>query len=138
MRRYELTDAQWNLIAPLLSRHGRTAKLGDRNFINAVVYLLKTGTPWRDLPERFGNWKTIFNRFNNWSKQGRWKRIFEALHMEVDKTGSLVDATIVRAHLDAAGGKGGPGLMTWVVHVVDSPRRSTQSSTPRGDRSTSS
>jgi hypothetical protein len=58
--------------------------------------------------------------------------------MEVDETGSLVDATIVRAHLDAAGGKGGSRAMTWVVHVVDSPRRSTQLSTPRGDRSMSS
>ena len=126
MRRHELTDAQWKVIAPLIPHHGRTSQRGDRSFINAVVFILKTGMPWRDLPERFGNWKTVFNRFANWSKRGLWKRIFEALRMKVDKTGSLVDATIVRAHLDAAGGKGGPKSMTWVVHVVDSPRKSTR------------
>jgi transposase len=127
MRRHELTDAQWELIAPLIAHRGRSSKLGDRCFVNAVIFLLKTGTPWRDLPERFGNWKTVFNRFANWSRKGQWKAIFEALQLKVDKKGSLVDATIVRAHLDAAGGKGGSWPTTWVIHVVDSPPRSTPS-----------
>lgn len=127
MRRHELTDAQWKRIEPLLHRYGRKSQKGDRNFINAVVYVLKTGTPWRDLPERFGKWKTIYNRFNNWSKAGHFERIFKALQMELDDTGSL------GAHQDAAGGKGGSNSTTWVVHVVDSPPKSTRSSTPRAD-----
>jgi transposase len=127
MRRHELTDEQWAKIEPLVHRYGRTSKLGDRNFINAVVYVMKTGTPWRDLPERFGNWKSVYNRFANWSKAGHFERIFKALRMEVDETGSLVDATIARAHQDACGGKGGSSSTLWVVHVVDSPRKSTRS-----------
>jgi transposase len=137
MRRHELTDKQWKKIEPLIHRYGRKSSLGDRNFINAIVYVLKTGTPWRDLPERFGNWKTIYNRFANWAKAGHFERIFKELQFELDDTGSLVDATIARAHQDASGGKGGSNSTTWVVHVVDSPPRSTRSSTPRGDRSTS-
>lgn len=138
MRRHELTDAQWKKIEPLIHRYGRKSKKGDRNFINAVVYALKTGTPWRDLPERFGKWKTIYNRFYNWSKAGHFERIFKALQMELDDAGSLVDATIARAHQDAAGGKGGSKSTVWVVHVVDSQQKSTPSSMPKGGRSTSS
>jgi len=121
MRRHELSDTQWNKLEPFIHRYGRKSKLGDRNFINAVFYILKTGTPWRDLPMRFGNWKTIYNRFANWSKAGRFERIFKALQLELDDTGSLVDGTIARAHQDAAGGKGGSNSTVWVVHVVDSP-----------------
>lgn len=138
MHRHELTDEQWAKIEPLVHRYGRTSKLGDRSFINAVVFVLKTGTPWRDLPERYGNWKTVYNRFANWSKAGHFERIFKALQMRMDRTGSLVDATIARAHQDAAGGKGGPRSTVWVVHVVDSPPRSTRSSTGRDGHSTSS
>jgi transposase len=138
MHRHELTDAQWQKVQGLVHRRGRTAKLGDRSFVNAVIFVLATGTPWRDLPDRYGPWKTVYNRFANWSKAGRFRRIFEALQVRVNKEGSLIDATIARAHQDAAGGKGGPRPTTWVVHVVDSRRRSTRSSMPRGVRFTSS
>ena len=126
MRRHELTDTQWEKLQPLVHRYGRKSKRGDRNFINAVVYILKTGTPLRDLPSRFGNWKTIYNRFANWSKAGHFESIFKALQMELDETGSLVDGSIARAHQDAAGGKGGSNSTVWVVHVVDSPPKSTR------------
>ena len=125
MRRHELSDSQWKKIEPFIHRYGRKSKLGDRNFLNAVIYVLKRGTPWRDLPERFGRWKTIYNRFANWSKAGRFERIFNALQMDLDDTGSLVDGTIARAHQDAAGGKGGSNSTVWVVHVVDSPPKYT-------------
>lgn len=138
MHRHELTDSQWQKVEPLIHRHGRGSKLGDRSFVNAVIFALKTGTPWRDLPERYGNWKTVYNRFAQWSKAGRFERIFRALQMRVDRIGSLVDATIARAHQDAAGGKGGPKSTIWVVHVVDSRRRSTPSSTAKAVRCTSS
>jgi len=127
MRRHELTDNQWKRVEPLIHRHGRKSKLGDRSFINAVVYVLKTGTPWRDLPERFGHWKSVYNRFANWSKAGRFERIFKALQIDLDNTASLVDGTITRAHQDASGGKGGSNSISWVVHVVGSPQRSTLS-----------
>lgn len=106
--------------------------------MNAVVFALMTGTPWRDLPERYGNWKTVYNRFALGSKAGRFERIFRALQVQIDRTGSLVDATIARAHQDAAGGKGGLKSTTWVVHVVDSRRRSTPSSMAEVVRFTSS
>lgn len=119
VRRHALTDNQWAKIESLLdaSRPGPKAKIGDRSFIDAVIYRAKTGIPWRDLPERFGPWKSIYNRFNNWAKAGIWELLFAALSIEVDEfdeeEGSIVDATIVRAHQDAAGGKGGSKKMLW-------------------------
>ena len=138
MHRHALSDSQWKKIEPFIHRYGRRSKRGDRNFADAVIYILKTGTPWRDLPGRFGNWKTVYNRFANWSKAGRFELIFKALQIDPDDTGSLVDASIARAHQDAAGGKGGSNSTVRVVHVVDSPQKSTLSSTQKGDRSTSS
>ena len=81
---------------------------GDRNFVNAVVWIAKTGAPWRDLPERFGPWKTIFNRFSEWAKAGRWDGIFKALAISDDDVGSLMDGSVIRAHQDSCGGEGGP------------------------------
>ena len=108
MRRHELADAQWELISGLVTRQrGRPSDLGDRNFINAVVWIAKTGAPWRDLPERFGPWKTIFNRFSEWAKAGRWDAIFKALAITDDEVGSLIDGSVIRAHQDSCGGKGG-------------------------------
>ena len=112
MARHELSDKQWRKLESILdsSRPGPKPKIGDRQFINAVLYRAKTGIPWRDLPDRYGSWKSVYNRFNNWSKAGIWELLFAALSIELDdedEEGSIVDATIVRAHLDAAGEKGG-------------------------------
>ena len=115
MHRHELTDVQWKRIEPLLPRHGRRSNRGDRSFLNAVVWLMKTGSPWRDLPDRYGNWKTVYNRFANWAKAGHWERIFKALQIRIDPGGSLLDASIARAHQDAAGGKGGSNPMLWAA-----------------------
>lgn len=115
MRRHALTDDQWARIEPLLpqKRTGPVSKLGDRMFIDAVLYRAKTGVPWRDLPERFGPWKSVYNRFSNWSRRGVWELLFVALSIEVDDEGSIVDGSVVRAHQDAAGGKGGSRQMLW-------------------------
>ena len=118
-------------------RRGPEPKLDDRTFIDAVLYRAKTGVPWRDLPERFGSWKTVFNRFSNWSRRGHWAAIFKALQLEFDEDGTILDASIVRAHQDASGGKGGSSAMHWVVLEVGSPRRSMRSSIPKGVRFTS-
>jgi transposase len=117
MHRHELTEEQWRRIEPLLPQHGRRSMLGDRNFLNAVFFLMKTGCPWRDLPERYGNWKTVYNRFANWSKAGHFERIFKALRMKVDRRGCLLDASNARAHQVAADGKGGSDAMLWDILV---------------------
>ena len=138
MRRHELSDAEWKRIEGILPvRTGPRSKRGDRDFVNAVIWRVRTGVPWRDLPERFGSWKTVYNRFDRWSKAGIWKRIFEELAIEVDEAGSLLDATIVRAHQDAAGGKGGSDAIIWAVLEEAFRPRSMRSPRRKGSRSTS-
>jgi transposase len=137
--RHALTDAQWAMVSIAVpKRRGPAPKLDDRTFIDAVLYRAKTGIPWRDLPERFGRWKTVFNRFSNWSLRGHWATIFKALRIEIDEEGVMIDASVVRAHQDASGGKGGSSVMHWVVLEVASPRSSTRSSTRKVAPSTSS
>src|SRR3984957_11632612 len=77
MHRHALTDAQWRRLQRVLPRQraGPEAIRGDRLFIDAVLYRAKTGCPWRDLPERFGPWKSVYNRFNKWARQGHWATI---------------------------------------------------------------
>src|SRR3984957_3724310 len=137
MRRHELGDNPWKVVVGVLPRGlGRPSARGDRNFVNAVVWIAKTGAPWRDLPERFGNWKTIFNRFAEWSKRGVWAAIFKALAFSDDEVGSLVDGSIVRAHQDLCGGNGGPKKTPLGAHSPASPHKSTPSATLNVDYST--
>jgi transposase len=139
MHRHALTDAEWHRLQRVLPVQptGPASTLGDRLFIEAVLFRARTGLPWRDLPERFGPWKTVYNRFSNWARKGHWATIFKELQLAVDETGSIVDGSIVRAHQDASGGKGGSNAMLWVVREEASQRRSTPSSIRKGDRSTS-
>jgi putative transposase len=88
-------------------RAGRPPK-DNRNFVEAVLWWRRTGVPWRDLPGDFGPWKTVFNRFDRWSKAGRWSRLFHALQTDRDDEWHRIDSTINRAHQHSAGGKGGP------------------------------
>lgn len=131
MHRHALTDAQWKRLQEVLPRQkaGPAAMRGDRLFIDAVLYRAKTGLPWRDLPERFGPWKTVYNRFANWSRKGHWERIFRLLRYEVDEQGCIVDGSIVRAHQDASGGKGGSFVTPSGVLVEVSVQSYTLSST---------
>ena len=139
MRRHALTDEQWALLSLMLptQRPGPTSKLGDRQFIDAVLYRVRTGIPWRDLPERFGPWKTTYNRFNNWAERGVWEKVFKALQLDVDETGSIIDGSVIRAHQDSSGAKGGSRAMPWAALVADSPPTCTSSPTRRVSRSTS-
>jgi len=125
-----------SLLVP--ARCGPKPTMDDRTFIDAVLYRARTGVPWRDLPERFGSWKTIYNRFSNWSLRGHWASIFKALQLDEEDEAVILDASVVRAHQDAAGGKGGSSEMHWVVLEVGSPRKFTPSSTKKVVRSTSS
>jgi len=133
-----LTDEQWTKIEPLIPRQrpGPKGILGDRNFVDAVVFRLKTGVPWRDLPQRFGPWKSIYNRFNNWAKAGVWTRIFEEIRELDPDDASIIDASIVRAHQSASGGKGGSKRTASGGRGEGSRPRSTRSPTREGDRNT--
>ena len=109
MRRYELTDEEWEQIKDLIpGRDGHVGKTGkdNRQFLNAVLWIARTGAPWRDLPERYGGWKNTHRRFSRWAKSGVWKRIFEALQMSPDGV-VMIDSTVNRAHQHASGSKGG-------------------------------
>jgi len=107
MRRYEIKDYEWVRLEPLLP--GKVGDVGrsaadNRLFINAVLWVARSGAPWRDLPERFGNWNSVYQRFRRWSKKGVWQQVFEALQ-EPDLDWLLLDSTTVRAHQHAAGQK---------------------------------
>ena len=111
MRRYELREDQWLKIAPLLpgkeTDPGRTAD--NCLFVHAVLWIARSGAPWRDLPERYGEWNSVYVRFNRWAKKGVWKRVFTELQ-EPDRTANrldwiMTDSTVVRAHQHSAGQK---------------------------------
>jgi transposase len=108
MHRHELTDEQYKKIEHLLpgrKEHvGVTAK-DNRLFINGVIWIFKTGAPWRDLPARYGNWKNVHRRFSRWSQSGVFNKIFEALSEDADMEFLLMDSTFVKAHQHAAGAK---------------------------------
>jgi transposase len=137
--RHALTDEQWSRLRKHLpkKRTGPKSLIGDRLFVDAVLYRARTGVPWRDLPERFGPWKSIYNRFANWARAGRWQKIFRELQLEFDETGSIVDGSVVRAHQDASGGKGGSNAMLWDALEEVFRQSSTPSSTRKRGRSTS-
>ena len=106
----ELTDAQWARIERLVpGKEGDKGRHGEDNrlFVDAVLWIARTGAPWRDLPEELGNWNSVFQRFRRWAKKGRWESLFKELSVDTDCEYLIVDATIVRAHQHAAGGKGG-------------------------------
>ena len=138
MHRHGLTDKQWARLERVLplQKTGPESTGGDRLFIEAVLYRAKTGLPWRDLPERFGPWKSVYNRFANWARKGHWAAIFRELQFEVDKTGSMVDGSVVRAHQDASGGKGGSNPMPWAALEEVFRPSCTSSSTRKGGRTT--
>lgn len=113
-KRHELTDEQWEQLKPLLPpQQARTGRpnLDHRTILNGILWILKTGAPWRDLPERYGKWTTVYNRFYRWRQKGVWDQIFQQLQQVKDREGQLdwevhhIDGTVVRAHQHAAGAK---------------------------------
>ena len=108
-KRYALRDDQWERLQELglpgCDGHvGVTAK-DNRLFVEAVLYRFRAGIPWRDLPPRFGNWHRVYIRFNRWSKQGVWLKIFTQLAKDRNNEYAMIDSTIVRAHRSAAGAR---------------------------------
>jgi transposase len=131
--RHELTDSQWERLAPLLPPHRRgRPRQDDRRILNAILWKLATGVPWRDLPERYGPWQTVYTRFWRWTRAGVWDRLFAAVQQQADAAGQIdwtlhcVDGTVIRAHQHAAGAKKGARRpRRWATARAASVRRST-------------
>ncbi len=108
--RFVLTDHQWRIIAPLcLGRDDTRGSSGrdNRLFLEAVLWIVRTDAPWRDLPSEFGHWNSTFRRFRRWVQVDVFKRIFDALSDEPDMEYAMIDATIVKVHRHGMGAKGG-------------------------------
>ena len=123
IKRYEVSDGQWERIAPMLpgkaSDPGRTAT-DNRLFVNAVLWVLRSGARWSDLPERYGKYKSVHKRFTRWARAGVWERVFQALTKDRDNEYLMIDSAIVRAHAQADTGlKGGSRTRLWGVPEED-------------------
>ena len=110
MERHALDDAQWERVAPLLpGKAGDPGRTGadNRLFLEAVLWVARTGAPWRDLPGGFGNWNSVFQRFRRWAGKAVFERVFERLSGDPDFEYAMVDGTIVKVHRHGQGAKGG-------------------------------
>ncbi len=110
MDRFVLTDAQWAKMEPhCLGKPGDRGRSGNNNrlFVEAVLWIVRTGSPWRDLPASFGNWSTVYTRFRDWVAADVFARLFDAVSDEPDLEYALIDAPIVKVHRHRQGAKGG-------------------------------
>ncbi len=111
MSRGDLTEAEWRLLRDLLpAERGRQSRpaLDNRMIVNGILWRIRTGAPWRDLPDRFGKWITVYQRFRRWSEAGIWQVVAATLARAMaDHSRHMVDSTMVRAQVSAAGAKGG-------------------------------
>jgi transposase len=127
-----MSDEEWAFFEPLLVRGGGRPPRNHRRVLDAIFWVMRTGAPWRDLPEEFGNWNSIFRQFRRWADSGVWDILLDAIAgsqlSDIDL--QMIDATIVRAHHCAAGGKGGINAMPSVDRAVGSRPRSTRGPTP--------
>jgi transposase len=119
VRRHELSDAEWAVLSRLLPSSGTAGRprSDDRLVLNGIVWKLRTGSAWRDVPERYGSWQTLYTRFRRWALDGTFSRMLRAVQAHKDAAGDIdwlvsVDSTVVRAHQHAAGGKRGQSTGT--------------------------
>ncbi len=141
--RGDVSDEQWALIEPLLPRQKRGGKWNDhRTTFNGMLWVLRTGAPWRDLPERYGKWASVYHRFNRWRRDGTIERVLKALRIRLDKNGHIdwdlwcVDGSNVRASRAAAGAPKkakaapeSPGTTRWAAREAGGDPSSTWSLT---------
>ncbi len=106
MPRQMISEHQWSKLAPILEFQRVHVSVKTRSFIEAVLWKLRAGAPWRELPECFGPYSTIFNRFNRWSKKACWRSIFHALNRDADNEWNSMDATVIKAHQHSKGAAG--------------------------------
>lgn len=110
-KRYEISDEEWEQVKDLLppdklEKQGRPPK-PNREMLNAILWIARSGAPWRDLPERYGPWKTVYDRFNKWAKEGIFEDVLAALSVDADMQDLSIDSTSVKVHQHAAGAKKG-------------------------------
>jgi len=142
VKRHEVTDEQWTLLEPLLpTRQATTGRRprDSRQMLNGILWILRTGAPWRDLPERYGPWRTVYGYFRDWRDDGTFDRILEALQIRLDQDGNIdwdlwcIDGSTVRASRAAAGASKkvssniprSPKTTRWAARVADSAANST-------------
>ena len=130
LRRYELTDQEWNRIKDLLppeksGKRGRPSK-DNRMILNAMVWIARSGAPWRDLPERYGPWETVYSRFRKWINDGILDNIFRVLCLDAELDELFMDSSIVQAHQHSAGAKKGGLPMKLDEAVADPAVKSMQ------------
>ena len=136
--RYDLTDFEWSFIEPLLPMDRRGPKpKNNRRVINGMFYVLRAGSPWRDLPERYGPYTTVYNRFNRWRKAGIWDQLMDAIVKAHDGKVQMIDSSIVRVHQHASGVKKRVEIVVWAEAGAASLRKSTRASTRKVARSAS-
>ncbi len=122
VKRYELSDRQWERIADRLpGKPGDPGRRGadNRLFVHAVLWVLRSGAHWHDLPARYGKYKSIHKRFTRWAKAGVWERVFAVLIKDPNNEYVMLDTTLVRAHQQAATGKGGLKIRLWGAREED-------------------
>lgn len=121
--RYDLTEFEWRTIQPLLPNKPRgVARVDDRRVLNGIFYTLRSGSPWADMPERYGPWTTVYNRFNRWRKAGHWNRLMDAIiaaHVARGQKVQMIDSTSVRVHQQAAVQKNRVEIVVSVVAGAD-------------------
>jgi len=116
MNRFDLTDFEWRVIQPLLPDKPRgNPRVDDPRVLNGIFFRLRSGTPWRDLPERYGPYTTVYNRFNRWRKAGVWDRLMDEITKAYDGQVQMIDTSVVRVHQHAAGAKKGVELVIWAA-----------------------
>ena len=121
MKRTVLSDEQWARIAPLLpGKEGDPGRSGrdNRQFLEGVLWVVRAGAPWRDLPEQFGKWGSVWKRFRRWAVKGVFERIFKAFSQDPDFEYALIDGTIVKVHRHGTGAKGGLKIRPSADHVA--------------------
>jgi transposase len=140
MRRYELSDFEWCVIEPHLPNKVRgVARVDDRKVLNGILWRFRTGSPWADVPERYGPYTTCYNRFVRWRKAGVWDRLLAAVSKAFDGEIIMIDSSCVRVHQHAATAKkGAPTMVAWDVPGAALPRKSMRSSTPKAGQLISS
>lgn len=143
MSRGDLSEAEWRVLKDLLpiepSMRGRGRRpTENRSVLNGILWRLRCGAPWRDVPEKYGKWNTIYRRFRGWSEAGTWEIVSITLAEMMADTGHYsIDSTIIRAHVSAAGVKGGLIDRLLAARGAGSAVRFTASPMPVGDRSPS-
>ena len=116
MARFDLTDFEWTVIEPLLPTKVRgVARVDDRRVINGILWRLRTGAPWADIPERYGPHMTCYNRFVRWRKAGVWDRILQAVSEAYAGDIQMIDSSSIRVHQHGANGKKGGDPVAWAA-----------------------